>query len=131
MTIINNIRRSLCPINLFFEGDESRCNQALCDYDAILHGCGCGCQEIEETDRIKDLEEQNPPDICMNCGREQEQLIYPEECECETPCVVHQVPCFSDNCKNTIGVVLVDDWQAVEKAYCTTCITRIKYARIG
>jgi len=37
------IKYPICPINRFFEGDESICNQEKCDWDTDTRMCSEAC----------------------------------------------------------------------------------------
>jgi len=45
---MDNIKYPICPINLFFEGDEDKCNASKCDWDLETRTCWLGCKVEEE-----------------------------------------------------------------------------------
>lgn len=38
------IQYPICPINLYFEGDENECDPSLCDFDE--HCCSEACKKV-------------------------------------------------------------------------------------
>jgi len=55
---LNDVPHPICPLNLYFEGDEDKCDVSKCDFDletrSCSHGCRINVKELqEEVDRIK------------------------------------------------------------------------------
>ena len=42
----NSIPYSICPINMYFEGEENICNKKLCDYEEESRGCSEKCRKL-------------------------------------------------------------------------------------
>lgn len=42
---IENVPHPICPLNLYFEGDENICNPANCDYEPESRSCNTGCKQ--------------------------------------------------------------------------------------
>ena len=41
---MKDVKYPICPLNLYFEGDEDKCNQNECDF--IFHQCSQACERI-------------------------------------------------------------------------------------
>jgi len=41
---INSVLFPICPINLYYEGDEDKCNVKLCNWDTETHSCTRACE---------------------------------------------------------------------------------------
>lgn len=39
----DEIKYPICPINIYWEGDEDICDTDLCDFDIEFRNCYCGC----------------------------------------------------------------------------------------
>lgn len=52
---IENVKYPICPINLYFEGDEDKCNATKCDWDTGTRSCNSACQidQIKLTKQIR------------------------------------------------------------------------------
>ena len=72
------------------------------------------------------MDEEELPDICLNCGNLVESALLGGECDCKTPNVVHQQPC--DGCKRLIGQITDDDYCGPEKLYCPDCVDKARRA---
>lgn len=51
-TNLKDIAHPICPLNMYFEGDEHKCNADKCDFDIESRSCNSGCQinKIEQTE---------------------------------------------------------------------------------
>lgn len=61
-------------------------------------------------------------DICLNCGKEHDPVLWGAKCDCEKPNVVHQQKCNSIDCDNVIGYIVDDDYVGLGKLYCSKCL---------
>lgn len=68
------------------------------------------------------MEDEGMLDICLNCGKEYEPVVWCEKCDCNNPNVVHRQKC--DGCDSIIGFVIDDDYCGIDKLYCSTCINK-------
>lgn len=48
----NQVKRPICPFNMYFEGDENKCDMNKCDYSCSDRSCSGACQ-IKDTKMIK------------------------------------------------------------------------------
>ena len=56
---LKNVPYPICPINLYFEGDEDKCDVSKCDFDTETRMCSRGCIiDVEELQ--KELDKVNP-----------------------------------------------------------------------
>ena len=39
-----DIKFPICPINLYYEGDEDKCDVSQCDWDNEIRGCSEACR---------------------------------------------------------------------------------------
>lgn len=55
---LNNVPHPICPINMYFEGDEDRCDTSKCDFEdrSCTEACRIGGEE-----RLKELPKIKPP----------------------------------------------------------------------
>lgn len=42
--IMEKVAHPICPLNMYFEGDEDKCNESKCDYDLNTRSCSSGCK---------------------------------------------------------------------------------------
>ena len=42
------IKHPICPLNLYFEGDEDKCDNSKCDFDTERRECSTGCETKKE-----------------------------------------------------------------------------------
>ena len=50
------MKTPICPILLFFEGDEYKCNKSECNYDLIKKTCTMKCLKFQENIINKKIE---------------------------------------------------------------------------
>lgn len=73
---IENVPHPICPINMYFEGDEDKCSVKHCDFDLESRSCSQSCKiDLEELQKAvvqaKSIHEDKPL----------EDPTYPEEIE--------------------------------------------------
>jgi len=42
----DKMKYPICPINLYFEGDENKCDSSKCDWDTDTRSCNNGCERF-------------------------------------------------------------------------------------
>jgi len=65
-----DIKYPICPLNLYFEGDEEKCDQSKCDFNIETRRCTEAC-EIREKKNWKGIWPVGI--LCTVCGK---QLTY-------------------------------------------------------
>lgn len=48
---INSVPHPICPLNLYFEGDENKCDTGKCDFDTERRGCTESCIPVYQVGR--------------------------------------------------------------------------------
>lgn len=71
---IQNVRHPICPINIYFEGDENKCNEKDCDWDTNTRSCSTACKII--TEKIK----------CISVNVPRVHCEFPESRSKQTNC---------------------------------------------
>jgi len=41
---LNDVKFPICPMSMYFEGDEDKCDEDLCDYEYTTRSCSQGCE---------------------------------------------------------------------------------------
>ena len=49
----DDIKYPICPLNMYYEGDENTCNEEGCDYDLSTRSCFSGCIIKKDEDETK------------------------------------------------------------------------------
>lgn len=50
---IKDVAHPICPINMFFEGDEDKCDVVKCDWDLFSRCCTMNCSQKERAKYLK------------------------------------------------------------------------------
>lgn len=45
--IMEKVAHPICPFNLYFEGDEDKCNESKCDYQLFNRSCSSACKVVD------------------------------------------------------------------------------------
>lgn len=56
---LNGTAYPICPLNMYFEGDEDKCDASKCDFDTELRICGGGCRLTPED--MQEIADALPP----------------------------------------------------------------------
>jgi len=62
-----NVPQPICPINMYFEGDEDKCDISKCDWDITIRSCSEAC-------KIKTLKDDI--EIEFNSGSDLQVIIF-------------------------------------------------------
>jgi len=49
---IEDVKYPICPINLYFEGDEDKCDPSKCDFDES-RVCTEACRRVQKSEEEK------------------------------------------------------------------------------
>lgn len=41
-----NVKHPICPLEMYFEGDEDRCDSDKCNFDINIRSCSLGCGDV-------------------------------------------------------------------------------------
>jgi hypothetical protein len=56
------VKYPICPLNIYYEGDENKCDVTKCDFDPELRTCDNGCRLILE-DKIEQVTINGSPEL--------------------------------------------------------------------
>lgn len=57
---LNNVPYPICPVNMYFEGDEDKCDTSKCDFEFKDRSCTEACK-IGGEEQLKELPKIKPP----------------------------------------------------------------------
>lgn len=44
---MEDFKYPICPINIYYEGDEDECDESKCDFDIEIRRCSQGCTDVK------------------------------------------------------------------------------------
>lgn len=72
---LSNVPHPICPLNMYFEGDEDKCDTSKCDFDTERGGCTEACKKIKPFPAIGTPEDQEREALNQDRAPREERLL--------------------------------------------------------